>query len=66
MMGRQGLVATMVEAPLQLQKDLTIPEDHWAACKHLGIPTEGNAVGNTYDLLDLTGANVSPPPCKSS
>ena len=52
----------MIEAPLQLQKNLTIPDDHWAACKHLGILTEGNAAGNTDDLLDLSGANVSPPP----
>lgn len=61
-MGTQGLVATMIEAPLQLQKNLTIPDDHWAVCNSLGIPTGGNAAGNTEDFLDLTGANVSPPP----
>lgn len=52
----------MVEAPLHLQKNLSIPDDHWAACQHLGVPMEGNAAGNTENLLDLTGANVSPPP----
>jgi hypothetical protein len=52
----------MIEAPLELQKNTTIPQDHLAACKYKGIPTEGNAAGNTKDLLDLTGANVSPKP----
>ncbi|RPB25151.1 putative ferrooxidoreductase Fet3 [Terfezia boudieri ATCC MYA-4762] len=57
-----GLAATFIEAPLQLQKTITIPEDHLAACKRLGIPTSGNAAGNTKNFLDLTGANTSPPP----
>jgi len=57
-----GLSATMIEAPLYLQHHLTIPDDHLAACRHLGVPISGNAAGNTGDLLNLTGANVSPPP----
>lgn len=52
----------MVEAPLEVQKTLTIPEDHFAACQADGIPTAGNAAANTVDLLDLTGANVAPKP----
>jgi iron transport multicopper oxidase len=51
----------MVEAPLELQKTLQIPDDHYAACKAAGIPTEGNAAGNKANPLDLAGANVSPP-----
>jgi iron transport multicopper oxidase len=58
----QGLIATMVEAPLELQKSLTIPEDHYAACQAQGIATAGNAGGNTKDLLDLSDANVSVKP----
>ncbi|EON62388.1 ferrooxidoreductase Fet3 [Coniosporium apollinis CBS 100218] len=57
-----GLVATMVEAPLDLQQNLKIPEDHYQACRDGNIPIEGNAAGNTVDLLDLRGANVSPDP----
>ncbi|KAI9818620.1 MAG: hypothetical protein M1832_004393 [Thelocarpon impressellum] len=59
---RSGLTATMVEAPTELQKTLQVPPDHLQACKDLGVPTEGNAAGNTGDLFNLTGANVSPDP----
>lgn len=52
----------MVEAPLELQKALMIPENHWQACREANTPYQGNAAGNTEDLLDLTGANLSPPP----
>jgi iron transport multicopper oxidase len=58
----QGLIATMVEAPLEIQKTLTIPEDHFAACAADGVPYTGNAAANTVDFLDLTGANEAPKP----
>jgi iron transport multicopper oxidase len=58
----QGLVATMVEAPLEIQKILTIPQNHLDACKAGNVSFEGNAAGNTVDFLDLTGANVPPNP----
>jgi len=57
-----GLMATMVEAPLDLQKTLTIPDDHIAACKAAGTPMTGNAAGNTEDFLDLSKQNAPPPP----
>ena len=57
-----GLIATMVEAPLDLQKTLSIPEDHLRVCRAADTPVKGNAAGNTQDLLDLAGANVSPAP----
>lgn len=57
-----GLAATMVEAPLDLQKTLTIPEDHYTACKMAGEPIAGNAAGNTHDFYNLAGANKPPPP----
>lgn len=57
-----GLAITLVENPLDMQKNLKIPEDHYKACQQANIPTVGNAAGNTKDLLDLTGANVSPNP----
>ena len=58
----QGLIATLVEAPLEVQKSLTIPQNHLDACKAASIPTAGNAAGNTVNLLDLTGANSAPKP----
>lgn len=58
----QGLIATMIEAPLELQKSLTIPENHLAACQSHGVPYTGNAAGNTEDYLNLEGANVAPGP----
>lgn len=58
----QGLIATMVEAPLELQKTLTIPEDHFAACQAGGVPYAGNAAANTEDFLDLKGATEAPKP----
>ncbi|KAM0148539.1 hypothetical protein ACHAQE_003670 [Botrytis cinerea] len=58
----QGLIATMIEAPLELQKSLTIPENHIAACQTRGVPYTGNAAGNAEDYLDLKGANVAPGP----
>lgn len=60
-----GLVATMIEAPEDLQKSLTIPEDHLEACKAQNIPIAGNAAGNTKNLLDLNGAARSPGPLPS-
>ncbi len=59
-----GLIATMVEAPLELQQTLTIPKDHYAACADSSppIPTAGNAAARTTDLLNVEGANVSPAP----
>jgi len=58
----QGLVATMVEAPMEIQKSLTIPKKHLDACNVNNVPTAGNAAGNTLDLLDLSGANAAPKP----
>ncbi len=52
----------MIEAPLELQKIITIPKDHEAVCRAGGVPTAGNAAGNTVDLLDLKGENASPAP----
>lgn len=52
----------MIEAPLELQKSLTIPENHLAACQSHGVPYTGNAAGNTEDYLNLEGANVAPGP----
>lgn len=57
-----GLIATFVEAPLELQKSLKIPQDHLDACTKGGFQTTGNAAGNTVDLLDLTGEPTPPAP----
>jgi len=55
-------MATFVEAPLDLQKTLKVPENHYAACAAGGVPTAGNAAGNTANFLDLTGQNAPPGP----
>lgn len=55
-----GLMATFVEAPLELQKTLSIPPDHLAACKAQSVATQGNAAGNTENLADLSGQNTPP------
>lgn len=52
----------MIEAPEELQKSLVIPQEQLQICHNQGLPTSGNAAGKTKDLLDLTGANVSPAP----
>ncbi|KAH8197370.1 hypothetical protein TruAng_008463 [Truncatella angustata] len=57
-----GLIATFVEAPLELQKTLVIPEEHYDTCKTGGIPTAGNAAANTVNVLDLSGQNSAPDP----
>ncbi|CAO2652411.1 Nn.00g006940.m01.CDS01 [Neocucurbitaria sp. VM-36] len=52
-----GLIATFIESPLDVQKQLDgkIPEDHLKVCQDQNVPTKGNAAGNTVDLLDLSG-----------
>lgn len=49
-----GLTATFIEAPEQL-RGLQFPKDQIAACKRQGIPTTGNAAGNTLDYTDTSG-----------
>lgn len=57
-----GLAATMIEAPLELQKTLTIPKDHYQVCRASNTLYAGNAAGNTKDFFDLAGANTMVPP----
>ena len=60
-----GLVATMVEAPIDMQKNLVIPENHYEVCRASGVQTEGNASGNTVNVYDLDGQNASVAPLPS-
>ena len=60
-----GLVATMVEAPKELQQTLKIQEGHLDTCKSQCIADAGNAAGNPVDLFDLKGENHSPKPLPS-
>jgi iron transport multicopper oxidase len=57
-----GLVATIIESPLDIQSKLTgkIPQDHLQACKERMVPIEGNAAGNIANFEDLSGENRSP------
>ncbi|KAK0389312.1 hypothetical protein NLU13_2887 [Sarocladium strictum] len=57
-----GLMATFIEAPLDLQKTIKIPQDHLDVCKKDGIATSGNAAANTVHFLDLAGQNKPPAP----
>jgi iron transport multicopper oxidase len=52
----------MVEAPLEIQKTLTLPQNHIDACQAGNMPYTGNAAGNRVDIFDLKGANRSPSP----
>ena len=45
----------MIEAPTALQNSLSIPQNHFDACRAQNIPIVGNAAGNDKDFLDLTG-----------
>ncbi|WQF81562.1 Putative multicopper oxidase, second cupredoxin domain, multicopper oxidase, copper-binding protein [Colletotrichum destructivum] len=55
-----GLIATFVEAPLDLQRTLLIPQNHLDVCAAANVPTAGNAAGNTKNFLDLSGQNTPP------
>ncbi|KAI2642354.1 multicopper oxidase [Xylaria nigripes] len=57
-----GLLATMVEAPLELQKTIKIPQGHLDVCAAGNVATTGNAAANTVDLTDLKGQNKPPAP----
>lgn len=61
----QGLIATMVEAPLDVQKSQTIPQNHIDACTAGKIAHAGNAAANTEDFLNLKGAHKAPKPLPS-
>jgi len=61
-----GLTVTMVEAPLEIQKQQKISDQSLANCKAQGVPTQGNAAGNTNNHFDLTGANTHVPPLDKS
>jgi hypothetical protein len=53
---------TFVEDPIQLQaQNLFIPQDMYDACAAQGIPTIGNAGGDSVDWLNLTNAPTHPP-----
>ncbi|EFX03254.1 iron transport multicopper oxidase fet3 precursor [Grosmannia clavigera kw1407] len=54
-----GLTVTIIQEPDQL-KGLTFPDDHIANCKKMGIPYQGNAIGNTVDPLNTTGFQTVP------
>ncbi|KAJ4358726.1 uncharacterized protein N0V89_003310 [Didymosphaeria variabile] len=59
-----GLIATFIEAPLELQKTTTIPPSHYNLCARNkpAVPTSGNAAGNVDDLLNLQGEPAPPAP----
>ena len=52
----------MIEAPLELQQTLQIPENHFDVCRASNGKIAGNAAGNTVNVFDLKGQNRSPAP----
>lgn len=57
-----GLAATMIEAPLDLQKTLQIPANHFDVCRASDTKVAGNAAGDTANLFNLQDQNRSPAP----
>ncbi|CAI7635678.1 unnamed protein product [Penicillium pancosmium] len=53
----QGLAMSFVEAPRQIQEQMSLTDSQVDICKAADVSYEGNAAGNTDDLLDLTGQN---------
>lgn len=62
----QGLAITLVEAPIEIQKDQKpIGDSHFSACLAGNNPTKGNAAGrfgSDAEWLDLTGENLQVKP----
>ncbi|GEQ72868.1 hypothetical protein JCM33374_g6556 [Metschnikowia sp. JCM 33374] len=58
----QGLVATFIEAPTELQKTQKFTEGWKSVCSNSGVFMRGNCAGNVVDFMDLTGANVQQKP----
>ncbi|KAL8730243.1 MAG: hypothetical protein Q9166_004220 [cf. Caloplaca sp. 2 TL-2023] len=73
-----GLVATLIERPLELQNMLSltsggvgtspnasalpIHQSHIDVCRSQDVPIAGNAAGNSRDYLNLEGQNEPPAP----
>ncbi|CAK7234825.1 hypothetical protein SBRCBS47491_009080 [Sporothrix bragantina] len=55
-----GLTATLIQAPEEL-RNITFPADHIENCILQNIPYQGNAAGNTQDVLDTSDFNTVPP-----
>ena len=51
-----GLTATIIEAPMLVQSQQTIPSAAYQLCKDRNISTAGNAAGNSANYTDVTGA----------
>lgn len=43
-----------------MQRTLSISNNHLDSCRRQGIPTTGNAAGNSKNFLNLTGAPTTP------
>ena len=51
-----GFSATFIEAPEMIASSgIQIPQDHIDACKAYPMDYSGNAAGNDYNALNLTG-----------
>ncbi|CAG8266059.1 unnamed protein product, partial [Penicillium nalgiovense] len=57
----QGLAMSFIEAPKQIQEQLSLTESDISICAAGNRSYGGNAAANTEDLLDLTGQNKQLP-----
>ncbi|KIH89512.1 ferrooxidoreductase Fet3 [Sporothrix brasiliensis 5110] len=55
-----GLTATLIQSP-ELLRNASFPQDHIDNCIKQGIPYQGNAAGNTQDVLDTSDFLTVPP-----
>ncbi|ODV62503.1 Cupredoxin [Ascoidea rubescens DSM 1968] len=60
----QGLALTIIEAPLEIQKNENqqLTENYASICEAAGISLVGNAASNSEDFLDLSDEDVQPKP----
>jgi iron transport multicopper oxidase len=57
-----GFSAAFIEAPEEIRSSgLVIPASHINACKTYPMDYTGNAAGNDYNALNLTGAPTTVP-----
>lgn len=53
----QGLAMSLIEAPKQIQEQMSLTDNEISVCEAAKMDYKGNAAGNMEDLFDLTGEN---------
>jgi iron transport multicopper oxidase len=56
-----GMMATIIESPDVIQKNIVIPQAQLDICTSQGIPTSGNCAGKSgSQVLDTSACNNTP------